>query len=684
MGLTFAAASCSSTRPSRSPRVEHDIVIYGCTSAGIAAAVQAKRMGKSVVVVGPDTHLGGLSSSGLGWTDSGDKAVIGGLARAFYQRIFTQYASDDAWPWQPRADYGNRGQGAPAIDGDARTMWIFEPHIAERVFEDWVHEHGIAVHRDEWLDRNGGVDKHDGRIRAITMLSGRSFAGKMFVDATYEGDLMAAAGVGYAIGRESNSRYNETLNGVQTANDRYHQFERPVDPYKVAGDPSSGLLPRIHAGPPGVEGSGDRRVQAYCYRTCMTDHPDNRAPWQKPANYDAGQYELLLRYLQAGGRGVFGKFDPIPNRKTDTNNHGAFSFDNIGGSDRYPEASYEERRTIIAEHETYQKGLLWFLANDLRVPDDVRTEMQRWGLAADEFVDNDNWPHQLYVREARRMVSDWVQTERHLRGQTTTPRPIGMGSYNMDSHHVQRYVDANGHARNEGDVEISPGGPYPIDYGTIVPKRSECENLLVPVCLSSSHIAYGSIRMEPVFMILGQSAATAAVLSIESDIAVQDLGYDVLAERLQADGQVLHNASSKYTDLAGLEGIVIDDTQAALTGSWKQSTRAAGIHRGYQHDDGIGDGTCKASFSADLEAGSYEVQIAYTEHANRATNVSVGVVAGRKRYSFVINQRQPPTGHAGFHTLDTLLLAGPTTIDITNHAADGHVIVDAVRFVRMR
>ena len=513
----WLACSCSTAATSQKP---HDLVIYGCTSAGVIAAVQAKKMGKSVVVVGPDQHLGGLSAGGLGWTDSGNKQVIGGLAREFYHRVFDHYANDTAWRWQARTDYGNRGQGSKSVDGAQRTMWIFEPHCAEQIFEDLVAEHNIPVHRNEWLDRASGVAKRGARIASITMRSGRTFAGKVFVDATYEGDLMAAADVSYTVGREANRLYGETLNGVQSKRAISHQFDKPVDPYVIPGDPSSGLLPRIHGESPGKEFDGDDRVQAYCFRTCLTKHPDNRVPFPKPKDYDASQYELLLRYLQTGGRGIFNKFDPIPNRKTDTNNHGAFSFDNIGANYRYPEASYAERTTIIAEHETYQMGLLWFLANDARVPEDVQKPMQQWGLAKDEFVDNGNWPHQLYVREARRMVSDWVQTERHLRRELPTPRPIGMGSYNMDSHNVQRYVDQNGHARNEGDIQISPGGAYPVDYGTVIPKKSECENLLVPVCLSSSHIAYGSIRMEPVFMILGQSVATAAALSIDAGLSL--------------------------------------------------------------------------------------------------------------------------------------------------------------------
>jgi hypothetical protein len=371
------------------------------------------------------------------------------------------------------------------------------------------------------------------------MLSGREFHGRMFVDATYEGDLMAAAGVSFTVGREANATYDETLNGVQVSHATKHQFTKPVDAYVEPGKPASGLLPRVHSGSPGVEGEADKRLQAYCYRVCMTDHPENRTPFPKPDGYDERQYELLLRYLQAGWRDIARKFDPLPNRKTDTNNHGAFSFDNIGMNYDYPEASYERRREILREHETYQKGVLWFLGNDPRVPVEVRTQIGRWGLARDEFKDNGHWPHQIYVREARRMVGDFVVTEGHLKLERPTPRPVGMGSYNMDSHNVQRYVDAAGHARNEGDVQVGLKASYPIDFGAIVPQRGECANLVVPVCVSASHIAYGSIRMEPVFMILGQSAATAACLALEGDQAVQDVEFAKLRQRLIADQQML-------------------------------------------------------------------------------------------------------------------------------------------------
>jgi len=523
---------CRSTDTSGDSSQTYDVVIYGGTAAAVSAAVQARRMDKTVVIVCPDKHLGGLTAGGLGWTDSGRKEVIGGVSREFYQRVKKHYDRPGAWVHQKPGDYSRY-----RADDDA--MWVFEPHVAERTFEELVAEYDIPVFRDEWLNRKGGVRKNSSRIVSITMLSGRTYRGRIFIDATYEGDLMASAGVSFHVGREGNDVYGETLNGVQTRKAVSHQFDKPVDPYVKAGDPDSGLLPRIHGGSPGEEGKGDHRVQAYNYRMCLTKVVENRVPFPKPANYDPMQYELLARYLDKGWRAIFRKFDPAPNAKTDTNNHGAFSTDNIGMNYDYPEAGYQRRREILKEHEDYQKGLMWFLAYDPRTPEDVREKMSQWGLAKDEFTDNGNWPHQIYVREARRMVSDFVMAEPYLRRKKPTPKPIGMGSYNMDSHNVQRYVDANGHARNEGDIQINPGGPYPISYEAIIPKASECTNLLVPVCLSSSHIAYGSIRMEPVFMILGQSAATAASMAIDKEINVQEVDYTKLRARLLADDQVL-------------------------------------------------------------------------------------------------------------------------------------------------
>ncbi|MEQ9438660.1 MAG: FAD-dependent oxidoreductase [Cyclobacteriaceae bacterium] len=517
-----------------------DVIIYGGTAAAITAAVQAKKMNKSVLVVSPDTHLGGLSSGGLGYTDTGDKSVIGGLAREFYHRVYLHYQQPEAWNWQKKSEYGNQGQGTPAIDGNERTQWIFEPHVAEQIFEDFVAENGIEIYRDEWLNREGGVAMQNNKIVSLETLSGKTFSGLVFIDATYEGDLMAAAGVSYDVGREANSVYGEEWNGIQVGVLHHqHWFQNDISPYKVPNDASSGLLPLVSDEDPGKYGEGDNKIQAYCFRMCLSNHPKNRISFPKPTGYDPANYALLARVYANGWNQTFNKFDPIPNRKTDTNNHGPISTDYIGMNYDYPEASYDRRKEIIQEHEDYQKGLMYFLANDSSVPSDVRKEMKTWGLAADEFNDNGHWPHQLYIREARRMIGEYVMTEHDLLGKRETPGAVGMGSYTMDSHNIQRYIKPDGYVQNEGDIGVKVPKPYSIGYHALVPQKEECKNLLVPVCVSSSHIAFGSIRMEPVFMILGQSAATAAVMALEQDIAVQDVNYEQLKDQLLKDKQVI-------------------------------------------------------------------------------------------------------------------------------------------------
>ena len=529
---------------------QFDVVVYGCTSGAVTAAIQTKKMGKTVVMVCPERHLGGLTAGGLGWTDSGNKAVIGGLSREFYHRVWQHYAKPEAWKWQKQAEFGNKGQGTVALDQEARTMWIFEPHVAEQVYEAWVKELKIPVIRNAWLDRAKGVKKQGDRIVSITLLDGKSYAGKMFLDASYEGDLMAAAGVSYHVGREAVSTYGEKWAGVQTGvlHHRHHfgAVKTPISPYVVPGDPKSGVLPRISTEAPGKFGEADGKIQAYCFRMCLTKVSENRVPFAKPAGYDPKEYELLARVFEAGWRETFQKFDAIPNGKTDTNNHGPFSTDNIGRNWDYPEASYARRKAIEQEHVQYQQGWLYFIANDPRVPAEVRTEMAQWGLAKDEFKGTGNWPHQMYIREARRMTGQYVMTENELLKKRATPESVGMGSYGMDSHNIQRYITPEGYVQNEGDIGVSTNGPYQISYGSIVPKRGQVANLLVPVCLSSSPIAYGSIRMEPVFMILGQSAATAAVMAIDKGLAVQDVSYAELKARLEKDGQVLdYRAAAK-------------------------------------------------------------------------------------------------------------------------------------------
>jgi len=517
-----------------------DVIIYGGTSAAVIAAVEVVQSGKTAIVVSPDKHLGGLTSGGLGFSDTGNKSVIGGLSREFYHRLWLHYNDSAAWKWQKQSEYGNKGQGTPAMDGENRTMWIFEPHAAEKVFEDFVAENKITVYRNEWLNRESGLKKKKGKIVSFKTLSGKEFSGKMFIDATYEGDLMASARVSYHVGRESSAQYNEKWNGVQKEFFLYpHHFKPKISPYKIPGDSSSGILPLISTEKIGEIGSADKKVQAYCFRMCMTNHPENRVPFPKPANYDSTQFELLLRFLATEPNDFFRKYDPIPNKKTDTNNHGPFSFDNIGKNYEYPEASYERRAEIIQQHYDYQAGQLWFLANDPRIPESISSKMKTWGLAKDEFKDNNNWPHQLYIREARRMIGEYVTTENDVLLKREVPSPVGMGSYTLDSHQVQRYITPEGYVQNEGLVGVHPKGPYSISYGSIIPKKEECTNLLVPICISSSHIAYGSIRMEPVFMILGQSAAVAACMAIDKNLTVQNVPYNELKKVLAEKKQIL-------------------------------------------------------------------------------------------------------------------------------------------------
>ena len=675
---------------------EYDVVVYGGTSAAVTAAVQVKKMGKTVVIVSPDIHLGGLSSGGLGWTDTGNKQVIGGLSREFYHRVWKEYQKPTAWKQQKREEYGNKGQGTAAIDGEQRTMWIFEPHVAEAVFDQFVADYEIPVLRDEWLDREKGVDLKDGRIVSITTLSGKTFQGKVFIDATYEGDLMACAGVSYHVGREAKDVYDEEWNGVQTGVLHHgHHFgvlKQKISPYKVPGDPKSGVLPRISTEHPGEYGAGDNKVQAYCFRMCLTNDESNRVPFPKPDGYDPEQYELLLRVLNAGWREGFRKFDPIPNHKTDTNNHGPFSTDNIGYNYDYPDAIYERRREIIKEHEVYQQGLMYFLANDPRVPADVREKFNVWGLAKDEFVDNGSWPHQIYVREARRMIGDYVMTENELLKKRPTPQPIGMGSYTMDSHNVQRYITPEGYVQNEGDIGVSTRGPYSIALGSVLPKKEECTNLVVPVCVSSSHIAFGSIRMEPVFMILGQSAATVGVMAIDRNTAVQDVPYANIRVKLLSDGQVLEGdflppgSAEKSVSSKSLEGIVVDDLEAKVAGHWTPSfSNPLWVNRSYLHDGNNNQGKLSVRYEAKLpESGEYDVRISYPENGNRASNVLVIVESADGKKEVRVNQKKKPPIDGLFVSLGTFQFqkGQPAVVTITNEDANGYVIADAVQWVK--
>ncbi len=531
---------------------EYDVCIYGGTSGGVVAAVQASRMGKHVILAEPGRHLGGMTSGGLSAVDIGDPRSVGGIAREYFTRLVGKYGKKLEW------DRPFQNEGGPATGG----AYAIEPHQAERVFNEMVAEASVTVLRDAKL---ASVTKNSPRITAINLENGDTIRAKMFIDCTYEGDLMAKAGVSFTLMREGNDKYGESLNGIQydakykprsghlvpLANGRViggqgvWDRDFPLDPYVIVGRPESGLLPLIELEGPGKPGDPAPGVQAYCFRLCLTTASD-RLPIVPPADYDPKQYEIVGRFIQAclhNGDDMdlrwFTKHDPLPNNKWDFNT-ATFGSNLPGASHAWPSASYAERELIAKAHENYHRGLLHFLATDQRVPRKVREDMQRFGLPSDEFPETGGWPHQLYIREARRMVSDLVMTEHHTFGRKIATKSIGLGSYGTDVHEIRRIIK-DGSVCREGKLASSRGGfgPYNIGYDAIVPFQSECENLFVTFALSASHTAFASIRMEPVLMITSQSAATAACLSIDEDLPVQSLDYEKLRSKLSADGQVL-------------------------------------------------------------------------------------------------------------------------------------------------
>ncbi len=491
----------------------YDIVIYGGTAAGIAAAVQARRMGKSTVVIEQGRRIGGLTSGGLGDTDIGMKQAIGGLSLEFYRRVARKYSQDEA-------------------------RWLFEPKVALEVLQDWVAENDIEVAYGERLDLQDGVTKQGNTIVSIRMESGTVFRGKAFIDASYEGDLMGKAGISYMVGRESNSQYGETLNGIRHGSE--NELPPGIDPYVVKGVPSSGLLRRVNPHPGGNHGDGDAKLQAYNFRMCLTNNPDNRLEIEKPEGYDEADYEILFRAIEQGQRSKFFKLNRVTSDKTDSNNNSGISTDYNGMNHSYAEADYRTREHIWDAHRLYQQGYVWTIQNHPRVPEDIRAVYKPWGLPRDEFVDSGHWSPQLYIRESRRMIGEYVVTEHVVRLKESVPDSIGMGSFAMDSHHTQYYVNEDGHVSTEGGFYVKLAAPYPISYRAILPKRAECTNLIVPVCVSATHAAYGSIRMEPVFMILGQSAAAAASLALDTDGIVQNVRYEHLRSILHQENQVLY------------------------------------------------------------------------------------------------------------------------------------------------
>ncbi len=544
--FTFIFSSCQQDEKEK----KVDICIYGATSAGIIAAYTAAEMGKSVILIHPDEHIGGLTTGGLGQTDIGNKYAITGLSRDFYRRIGEKYGEFE--------------------------QWTFEPHVAMEVFQEYLDKAGVAPIKNMRLK---DVVKTDGKITSAvfensvkpSLLTDMPVSADVFIDCTYEGDLMAAAGVSYTVGREANSTYGETYNGVQLR--EYHQFPDGVDPYVVPGDSSSGLLWGISQNDLDPQGTGDQKVQAYNFRVCLTNDSANLIPISRPEGYDSTWYNLMVRYMDTFDDPElfdFFMWSRMPNQKTDINNWGGFSTDMIGENHDYPEGDYETRKAIVEKHELYTKGLFYFLKSDPRVPENIRNEMKKWGLPKDEYMENNHWSPQLYIREARRMIGDYVMTEHNCLGDSTVSDGVGMAAYTMDSHNCQRLV-VNGMVKNEGDVQIGGFPPYDVSYRSLTPKREECTNLLVPVCLSASHIAFGSIRMEPVFMVLAQSAAVAASMAIDNQVAVQGIDVAKLQAKLKNDPLLDGTPPEIVIDNSHAEFSVFGDTSLYKSG-WQNKS----------------------------------------------------------------------------------------------------------------
>ena len=657
--LSSLIFSCSG--PEEAKEKTYDVVVYGATSSGVIAAYTAKSMGKSVLLIEPSMHLGGLTTGGLGYTDIGNKFAVTGLSRDFYRKLGDHYGKFE--------------------------QWIFEPSVAKATFQEYLDRAGITV---QYGFRIQSAENKDGWITKISIENAnnpsepvREVSGKMFIDATYEGDLMAKSGVSYDIGRESNEKYGETYNGVQLMNG--HQFPDGVDPYKTPGDPSSGLLWGISEERLAEDGTEDDKIQAYNYRICLTNDPDNRIEITKPEGYDPAMFDLLVRLFEAQPEkrslGQYFIWSRMPNNKTDINNRGGFSTDMIGMNHEYPEGSYEKRKEIIDAHTLYTKSLLYFYKTDPRVPKELQEAIQEWGYPKDEYVENGNWTPQLYVREVRRMIGEYVMTQANCVGEEVVEDGVGMAAYTMDSHNIQRVVvekDGKKMVKNEGNVEIGGFGPYPIAYRSIIPKANEAKNLLVPVALSASHIAYGSIRMEPVFMVLGQSAAVAASLALDEGQAVQEVSIKKLQGELRSNPLADGSTAELLVDN--------DDEGVVVTGDWEVQNRH-GYGPTLLKNAGKDNSINTVRFSPKVvESGKYNIYVYFSRTEDATSQTKIIVSDGKSENEVFVKetdirvegQTRGEWVNVGAYTLE----AGTNPfVIVSTEGADGTVVADAVLWV---
>lgn len=655
-----------------------DIVVYGGTPGGIATAICAAREGCSVRLLETTKHLGGLTSGGLSHTDVGPRPeILGGFAREFFTRADAHYAD-------PKRTAG-------------KDFWYHEPHVAEATFITLLREAGVEV---VFTQRLKSVQKEAARLTSITTGEGQKHEASLFIDASYEGDLMAQAGVSYTVGRESSDAYGESLAGFRPAPFRFREVDYMADPKTAythgtpakisAYDQEGKLLPGIQKEWP-APGTGDKRSQAYNFRVIVTNRAENRVPFPKPASYDPKRYEVLRRIIDAFPGIRFEKLvflGALPNGKFDANASGLVQgTDHVGGNVDYPDGDYPTRDQIWRDHVDYVQGFFWFLANDPRVPAALLANASEYGLAADEFKDNGNWPYALYVREARRMVGRHVMSQRDCSKEITKPDSIGMGAFILDSHAVQRLVDKDGHVIDEGNFDI-PVRPYQIAYRSVTPKKEECENLLVPVCLAATHVTYGSIRMEPQFMILGHSCGVAAAMAVKAHVAVQDVNVPELRKKLVAQNQVLELSSLANLTLSeNLLGVVVDDEAATYTGDWTASGYGDPIDGTSHNDANAGKGRKTARFEARLpKDGTWEVRLAYSAASNRAAKVPVTIEHARSSETVFVNQQQPPALEKHFASLGrfTFTTNKPAVVTVSNEGTTGFVAVDAVQWVEVK
>lgn len=641
----------------------YDVVVYGATAGGVVAAVAAAEEGRNVALIEPRYHVGGMTSGGLGGTDFGRKQVIGGMALEFYKRLGKYYDQDVAW--------------------------FFEPHKAEKELRDWLREARVAVF---FGSRLAGVEKDGTRITGITLQNGMNFTAPVFIDCSYEGDFLPLAGISYTWGREARDQYDESLAGrIQYS--AKHQFPVPVNPY----DDNGNLLPMIQEPDDSLPGAADRKIQAYNFRLCMTQVEGNKVPWPKPEGYDPAEWELLRRYLHANPGLTFEDIchpAPMPNGKTDTNNKGAISTDFIGGNWGYPDGTYEEQDAIWAAHERYVKGFFYFLANDPAVPAALGAEARSWGLAKDEFTDTDHWPHQLYVREARRMIGTYVTRQSDLQENREKEDSIGMASYNSDSHNVQRipvtesplWPAGTPSVVNEGDMQVGVR-PYDMPYRSFVPQAAECTNLLVGSTFSASHVAYSSMRMEPQYMIIGQAIGIAASLAIEAGVGVQDIDIPALQHKLHQGDAILHweDGQPDFTRASDYPGTVLDSDDAEIIGLWSMSSGAVPyLGFGYLHDGAAGNPDYRVRYTVELPApGAYEVRVSYTANPNRATKALVRIHTADGVVEKRVNQKKAPGEHSPFVSLGIHPFSSTEGIVeiVSTPDAGGYVIADAVQWL---